>query len=105
MKTALMDYVMNPTVPIIKIAERNNVKYEALRKAIQRNRDFIQEESMKIWQSKVVMCQRVMEEKAERGDFKSLDFILRSCGIVPGEKVIAENNDIHITIDKKEDGN
>lgn len=100
-----MDYVMNPTVPITKIAERNSVKYEALRKAIQRNRDFIQEESMKIWQSKVVMCQRVMEEKAERGDFKSLDFILRSCGIVPEQKIVNTDQEIHITLDKKEDDN
>lgn len=102
MRTALLDYVLNPTVPIIQIAERNNVKYDALRKAIQRNQDFIQEESMKVWRSKVTMCQRVMEQKAERGDFKSLDFILRSCGIVPGEKVITDTNDIHITLEQKE---
>ena len=102
MKTALMDYILNPTVPIIHIAERNNVKYDALRKAIQRNREWIEEESNKVWRSKILMCQRVMEQKAERGDFRALDFILRSCGIVPEEKVTTDNQEIHITLENKD---
>ena len=103
MKTALMDYILNPTVPITHIAERNSVKYAALRKAIQRNRDWIDEQSMQIWKEKKIMAMRMAEKLAERGSWKAIEFLLRSNQINPEQRITNTEQEIHITLENKDD--
>ena len=97
-----MDYIQNPHLPLKEIAERNNVKYDCFRVAIQTHQDWINEKSMEIWKEKKVMAMRMMEKLAERGQFRALDFILRSNGIIPEERIINDNQEIHITLENKE---
>ena len=99
MKNAMMDYILNPTVPIIKIAERNDVKYDSLRMALKKNRDWIEEKSMEIWGEKKIMAMRTMESLAERGNYRALEFLLRSNGINPEQRISSDTNDIHISIE------
>ena len=101
-QTALEDYILHPDEPIKAIAERHGVSYGALRRSINEHQDYIREESQKIWESKVILAQRTMEALASRGNFRALDFILRSNGIVPEEKVTQTTNDLHITLESLE---
>lgn len=95
---ALLDYVQHPTDKMCDIASRNGIKYDTLRLAIHKHQDIIQEESMKIWKEKKTMAMRCMEQLAERGNFRALDFLLRSQGIVPEERVTTDNQEIVVTI-------
>lgn len=103
MQTALMDYVQNPNLPIKTISERNGVKYDSLRVAIKNHQDWINEKSMEIWRERKIMAMRTMEKLAERGNFKALDFVLRSNGIVPEERITTDNQEIHITLENKDE--
>ena len=103
MRTALMDYVLNPTTPITQIAERNKVKYESLRVAIRNNRDWINEQSEEIWKDKKVLAMRMAEKLAERGNWKAIEFLLRSQGINPEQRVVTNEQEIHITLEEDKD--
>ena len=103
MKNAIMDYILNPSVPLAQIAERNQVKYKSFLSAIRREKEWIDEQSMEIWKGKKIMAMRMAEHLAERGNWRAIEFILRANDINPEQKVVQKDSEIHITIDKQDE--
>lgn len=101
----MMDYILHPTDTIKAIAERNSVKYDAFRKALQSNREWIDEKSMEIWKDKKVMAMRMAEHLAERGNWRAIEFLLRSNDINPEQRIANQDTEIHITLEKNESDN
>ena len=105
MRTALYDYVLHPMDSIKSISERNQVKYDALRKAIKANREWIDEKSMEVWREKKTMAMRMAEHLAERGNWRAIEFLLRANDINPEQRVQNTDQEIHITLEKNESEN
>lgn len=103
MRTALLDYINNPHLPLKELAERNGVDYATFRTNIMRHKDFINEESDKIWEAKRTLAMRTAEKMMERGNWKAVEFLLRSNGINPEERIVQSDQDIHITLEMNKD--
>ena len=101
MQHALMDYVLHPTDTYKDIAERNGVQAVALSRAIDRNREWVNEKSLEVWQKKKTMAMRMAEHLAERGNWKAIEFILRANDINPEQRITNSEQEIHITIDEE----
>lgn len=97
-KFALLDWVEDPFQSKKEIAERWGIERGAFIRAIRVYQPWLEKESERVWRAKKPLAMRKMEELALNDkNFKALEFILRSNGINPVQKVEG-GQDINVVV-------
>lgn len=97
-KFALLDWVEDPFQSKNEIADRWGIDRGAFVRALRIYGPWLEKESERVWRAKKPLAMRKMEELAlNEKNFKALEFILRSNGINPVQKVEG-GQDINVTV-------
>lgn len=99
-RQCLLEYIENPFQEQKALAEKWGIRPSNFARMKRNWKDWMNEQSDLIWRDSKHKAYRMMEKRAFRdGNVKALEFILRSNGVNPEQKISVDNSEIKVTID------